>query len=173
MRYHVAIGARSFIVDLGTDGVVVDGRPVEASLAHGDGSPLRGLLIDGRSHRVVAERLAEGSWALDLGGTRIDASVMDGRTKAIRDAVGAGRSETVGPRPIVAPMPGMVVKVEVVEGDVVEAGQGVVIVEAMKMENELRAEGVGVVTRVHATRGQAVEKGQVLVELAPVEGEGT
>lgn len=167
MRYHVAIGARSFIVDLGTDGVVVDGRPVEASLAHGDGSPLRGLLIDGRSHRVVAERLAEGSWALDLGGTRIDASVMDGRTKAIRDAVGAGRSETVGPRPIVAPMPGMVVKVEVVEGDVVEAGQGVVIVEAMKMENEVKAPVSGVVREIGVSEGQAIDSGARLMRIEP------
>jgi pyruvate carboxylase subunit B len=74
-----------------------------------------------------------------------------------------------GPRPIVAPMPGMVVKVEVAEGDVVREGQGVVIVEAMKMENELRAAGAGRVRRVHVSRGQAVEKDQVLVELEPVE----
>jgi biotin carboxyl carrier protein len=66
-------------------------------------------------------------------------------------------------------MPGMVVKIEVAEGDRVEAGQGVAIVEAMKMENELRAGGPGVVARIHVREGDAVEKDQVLVDLAPLE----
>ena len=61
-------------------------------------------------------------------------------------------------------MPGLVVRVEVAAGERVRAGQGVVIMEAMKMENELRAEGEGVVARVLATAGQPVEKGAILVE---------
>ena len=77
--------------------------------------------------------------------------------------VGAG---PVGPRPVVAPMPGMVLRVEVEEGDQVEEGQGIAIVEAMKMENELRALSAGTVTRVHVREGEAVEKDQILVELA-------
>ena len=68
-------------------------------------------------------------------------------------------------------MPGLVVKVEVAVGDRIEAGQGVVIVEAMKMENELRAEAPGVVAHVHVRPGQTVEKDQVLIDLtAPQDG---
>jgi len=63
-------------------------------------------------------------------------------------------------------MPGLVLRIEVAEGDAVSEGQGVVIVEAMKMENELRASGAGVVSRVLVAEGEAVEKDQVLVELA-------
>jgi pyruvate carboxylase subunit B len=65
----------------------------------------------------------------------------------------------------------MVVRVEVEEGDVVRAGQGVVIVEAMKMENELVAETEGIVTRVHVSEGEAVEKDQLLVDLAAPDGD--
>ena len=61
-------------------------------------------------------------------------------------------------------MPGLVVRVDVEPGHRVEAGQGVVIIEAMKMENELKAEADGVVSRVLVEQGQAVEKGAVLVE---------
>ena len=76
-----------------------------------------------------------------------------------------------GPQPIKAPMPGMVVKVEVDVGDRVELGQGIVVVEAMKMENELQAQAIGVVRRVHVEPGQAVEKDQVLVEFGSLEDE--
>ena len=62
-------------------------------------------------------------------------------------------------------MPGLVVRVNVAEGDTVAAGQGLVVMEAMKMENELRAAAAGTVSRVLATPGAAVEKGAVLVEL--------
>ena len=103
----------------------------------------------------------------------MEAEVVDERTRVIRTMTGNG-TVLVGPRPVTAPMPGMVVRVEVTEGDTVSAGQGVVIVEAMKMENELRAEGPAVVGRVHVRDGEAVKKGQLLVDLVPLEeaGEG-
>jgi pyruvate carboxylase subunit B len=67
-------------------------------------------------------------------------------------------------------MPGLIVRVEVAPGQTVTAGQGVVIMEAMKMENELRAESDGVVARVHVTAGQPVEKGAVLMEFEALSG---
>lgn len=166
MRYQVTIGDRVVDVELGPDGVRAAGVPVEVSLEQSDGTPVRGLLVDGRSYRVVAERAGQGRWRLDLSGHVVDVEVLDERTRTIREMSGAGRKAT-GPKPITAPMPGMVVKIEVSEGSRVEAGQGVAIVEAMKMENELRAAGPGVVRAVHAAPGEAVDKGQVLVELAP------
>ena len=66
-------------------------------------------------------------------------------------------------------MPGLVVRVEVAVGDRVRPGQGLVIVEAMKMENELRAEAGGRVSAVHVAAGEAVAKDQVLIDLAPEE----
>jgi pyruvate carboxylase subunit B len=170
MRYQVTIGEHLFQVDLGPDGVRVDGRDVAVSLEQADGTPVRALVVDDRPVRVLAGRDGRGMWSVRLAGGLLRADVMDERTRAIREMAGGGAAPA-GPQPIVAPMPGMVVKVEVSEGDRVEAGQGVVVVEAMKMENELRSMGPGIVTRVHVREGEAVEKDQVLVDLAaPDEG---
>jgi pyruvate carboxylase subunit B len=164
VKYHVTIGGRAFEVELGPDGVNLDGRPVSVSLERTDGTPVHGLFVDHRTYRVVADRDGRGRWGLRINGSVIEADVIDERTKVIREMTGAGAVSS-GPRPIVAPMPGMVVRVEVAEGDRVEVGQGVVIVEAMKMENELRAIGAGIVSRVRVRAGDAVEKDQVLVDL--------
>ena len=168
MIYHVTIGDSTRVVELGPDGVTVDGIPVDVDFERLEGGPIRSLMIDGASHRLSASRPASERWDLHLRGRRFTASVVDERTRAIREMTGAGAGAT-GPRPVVAPMPGMVVRIEVQEGDHVQPGQGVAIVEAMKMENELTAEGEGIVTRIHVTEGQAVDKDQVLVDLAAVE----
>ena len=170
MIYHVTVGERSWVVDVGEDGVTVDGTPMDVDLETVGHGPVRSLILDNVSHRVSARRLDAERWDIHLRGRVVRADVVDERTRIIREMSGA-RGGATGPRPIVAPMPGMVVRVEVEEGDVVAAGQGVVIVEAMKMENELVAEAAGVVTRVHVSEGEAVEKDQLLVDLAALDEE--
>ena len=171
MRYHVSVGGRTRVVDVTPDGVTVDGRSVDASIAHVAGTHVRSLLLEGSSHRVVARRTGTGAWELHVRGRRLAAEVVDERTRRVREMTGATAKNT-GPRPLRAPMPGLVVKVEVAVGDEVQPGQGLVIVEAMKMENELRAEAPGRVTKVRVEPGQAVEKDQILVELEALGGEG-
>jgi len=171
MLYHVKVADRTMKVELSPDGVIVDGVAARADLAHVEGTDLWSLLLDGGSFRVLADRSGDGLWALHLRGRRYELEVVDERTRAIQEMTGAGAAQ-VGPRPIRAPMPGLVVKVEVSVGDRVEAGQGVAIVEAMKMENELKAVAPGVVARVHVTPGQTVEKDQVLIELEAAPGAG-
>lgn len=166
MRYFVTVGERTFQVELGPEGASVDGTPVDARLAQVEGTEVRSLLLDGQSFRILAQNPDAGRWDLHLRGRRFPVEAVDERTRTLREVTGGGGP--VGPKPIRAPMPGLVVKVEVAEGDRVEAGQGVVIVEAMKMENELKAEGPGVVERIHVAVGEAVEKDQVLIDLAPV-----
>jgi pyruvate carboxylase subunit B len=167
VKYHVLVDGRRIEVELGPEGARVDGRPVQVTLGHADGTPVRGLVVAAEVYRVVGERTARGRWKVGMHGRTHALEVVDERTMAIRKLAGSGAG-AAGPRPVVAPMPGMVVKVEVAEGDVVRAGQGIVIVEAMKMENELRASAAGRVTRVHVQRGVAVAKDQVLVELEAV-----
>ncbi len=172
MRWFVTVGERTFEVELGPDGVLVDGTPMETDLAHVEGTGLHSLMLDGASYRLLASRDRGGTWELHLRGRRYRAEAIDERTRVIREMTGAP-SGPGGPKPIRAPMPGLVVKVEVEEGDAVEAGRGMVIVEAMKMENELKAEVAGVVARIHVEPGQAVEKDQILVDfVAPEEEEG-
>ena len=170
MRYHVSIGDRTRTVEVSEAGVRVDGRLVQVDVSP-TGAGTYSLLIDGASHRLVARREKAGVWRLQLDGQGYGAEVVDDRTRAIRAMTGQDGKPS-GPRALKAPMPGLVVKVEVASGNTVARGQGLVIVEAMKMENELRAEAGGRVSRVRVQPGQAVEKDQVLVEFHPPEGEG-
>lgn len=165
MLYHVTLGSRTFRVELAQGRVTLDGEPLgETELLAVPGTPVHHLLLAARSHTLVARPgVAHGRWDLHVDGIRHDVEVVDERTRTIRGLTHA-RETPQGPRPVRAPMPGLVVRVEVAAGERVRAGQGVVIMEAMKMENELRAEGEGVVARVLATAGQPVEKGAILVE---------
>ena len=166
MRYHVTVGKRVHEVELRGQDILVDGELVAAELQHVAGTLLRRLALNGASHRLVASSAEErGAWRLQLDGERLDVQVLDERTRAIR-ALTAHAAGPQGPKPVKAPMPGMIVRIEVAVGDQVKAGQGVVIMEAMKMENELKADGAGVVAKILVQPGVAVEKGALLVEFA-------
>ncbi|MEP6991173.1 MAG: biotin/lipoyl-containing protein [bacterium] len=130
-----------------------------------EGTPVRMVTIGDEVHRVVARRGAtRGRYTLWLDGFRYEVEALDERTRAIRELSGASR-EASGPAPLIAPMPGMIVRVGVQVGDAVQPGQSLVVMEAMKMENELRATSAGTVKAVLAVVGTAVEKGAVLLEL--------
>jgi pyruvate carboxylase subunit B len=166
MKYVVEVLGQRHEVEIGPEGVTYDGETVAASLADVPGSPIRQVTIGNAVHRVMTRRgAARGQYTLSLGANRFDVEALDARTRAIRDLTAAA-SGSAGPAPLVAPMPGMIVRVSVAVGDVVVAGQGLIAMEAMKMENELRVAGPGTVTAVHAVAGTAVQKGAVLVELA-------
>jgi len=174
MRYFVtletAAGEDELPIDLTPEGVAVEGASVEAELTRLDDTQVHALRVGNRVHRVLARRLQDGRWVLHVDGTRVVAEALDERTSHIRAMAGA-MAGAQGPRPLKAPMPGLVVKIEVVVGDVVAEGDGMMIVEAMKMENELRAEGAARVTAIHVAPGDAVEKDQVMIELAALEEE--
>ncbi len=164
MRYYVTIGERTFEVDLHNGEIHVDGEPVVAELAAVEGTPIRHLLANGRSYTFAAQPgEVRGAWQIHLDGARAEIDVVDERTRAIQAMTGKTAAQQ-GAKPVRAPMPGLVLRVEVEPGQLVKPGQGVVIIEAMKMENELRAEVAGTVARVLVQQGQAVEKGAVLVE---------
>lgn len=165
MRYFVTLGDRTVEVDLSGATPVVDGVPVQqAELAALPGTPIRSLRVDGRSYTLsVQPGERRGRWNLALGGQRFAADAVDERTRAIREMTGGAETETA--KTVVAPMPGLVVRVLVEPGDAVRAGQGVVIVEAMKMENELKAPADGTVARIDVQPGKTVEKGTTLVTL--------
>ena len=171
MRYYVTVGESTHEVELRGSAVIIDGETVTAELQHVAGTMLRRLTVAGACYRVVARSAeARGSWSLQLNGEQVAVEVVDERTRAIR-ALTAHSAGPQGPKPVKAPMPGMIVRIEVEVGQQVKPGQGVVIIEAMKMENELKADGAGIVSRILVQPGTAVEKGAVLVEFA-VEQDG-
>ncbi len=168
MKYYVVIDGTRVEVERDADEVRVNGgRAERAVLTAVAGSPVLMLAIgDGSQelHRVMVRREGpRGHYVLRVDGRRHTVEALDARARAIRD-LAAAREGASGPRPLVAPMPGLVVGVHVIAGQHVEEGQGVVAMEAMKMENELRAPAPGTVRVVHAKVGEAVEKGAVLVE---------
>ena len=122
------------------------------------------LLIGSRSYEVAIERPSNGERIVYVNGVAVPISIMDPRERLVRRR-GTVSAET-GPRSIVSPMPGRIVRVLVREGDVVAAQQGLVVVEAMKMENELRAPRAGQVSAVKVVEGMSVEAKTVLVTLA-------
>lgn len=165
MRYVVDVNGTRVTVDLDGTSATVDGERYEVALTPIDGTPVRLVRVGHEVHRVLARRGdARGRWLLDLDGTRFETDALDERLRAIRDLTAASATLS-GPAPLVAPMPGLVVRVNVRPGDIVTAGQGLVVMEAMKMENELRASAAGVVLAVRAEAGTAVNKGAVLVEM--------
>ena len=173
MKYNVAIRGKTFEVDIDPDGIRIDGNAVEAVALQVAGTDVHSLLVDGASYRFVASSPAKGEWDVHVRGRHERAEVLDEHDKVVRE-MSAARAGPPGPRAVKAPMPGLVVKVEVEEGDLVEVGTGLLIVEAMKMENELVAEAPARVGGIHVASGQAVEKGQLLMDMLPIDsGEET
>lgn len=164
MKYAVEVAGRMMVVEIEGRRILLDGRPVEASLNGARGQGIR-RLVRGRSVQTLLAGAAEGrgAWVLSLAGCRIPVQVLDPRDLAVRNAgskPGARHGGTLK-----APMPGLVVRVLVAEGETVETGQGLVVVEAMKMENELKARAPGTIGKVHVAAGARVEKGAPLLDI--------
>jgi pyruvate carboxylase subunit B len=167
VRYVVELNGERKVVALDSDGVRYgDEQAVHAELSDIEGSPVRMVKIGTHVFRVVVQRRqGRGRYTLWINGYRFESEALDERTRAIRD-LSAASAGPAGPAPILAPMPGLIVRVNVNVGDRVEAGQGIVVMEAMKMENELRATAPGTVQSIEVAAGTAVEKGTLLVRLA-------
>ena len=164
MKYLVRVGEAEHEVVLDGGGVRVDGEAVSAHVLPVDGTPIQLAQIGDQIHRVIARRGGtRGTYTIWVDGYRFDVEALDERTRAIRDL--SASAPAAGPAPFVAPMPGLIVRVNAQVGDRVQPGQGLVVMEAMKMENELRAQAEGTVKNVLVAPGAAVEKGTVLLEL--------
>jgi acetyl/propionyl-CoA carboxylase alpha subunit len=166
VKYVVELNGRRKAVSIEPEGVgYEDDAPVHAELSDIEGSPVRMVKLGTHVYRVVAEkRRGRGKYTLWVDGYRLETEALDERTRSIRDLSAATAGPT-GPAPIIAPMPGLIVRLNVSVGDRVEAGQGLVVMEAMKMENELRATSSGRVKSVEVSPGTVVEKGTLLVAL--------
>ena len=165
MIYVVEVNGKRYTVDIRDGEAIVDGVNYRSAMQSVAGTPVRIVRVNDSVHRMVLrERVARGRYRLWLDGHRYDAEALDSRARAIRD-MQASVARPSGPAPLRAPMPGLIVALRVKVGDTIAAGDGLVVMEAMKMENELRAAAAGIVRAVHVTVGAAVEKGALLVEL--------
>lgn len=189
MRYVARIGEQTRVIELQENGhtreVVLESRQLTldwrlvgvpmATLSDGEAPAEHySMLVGDRSYEAFA-RLAPDA---DAEGTTVEVmidgrpylvTVEDERSRALASL--AGGAHVSGDAPIRAPMPGLVVKVVAEQGSSVERGQTVVVLEAMKMENDLTTPRAGVIKAVRVERGQTVNQGDVLVVVGDAEGE--
>jgi biotin carboxyl carrier protein len=163
VRLDATVDGRTFRVEVRQEGdgyeVTVDGVPMEIDLVEISGN-FSSLIVGGLSHDVGLEKRSDG-YRVHLP----DETHTVALAEASRDGARPARPAD-GPARLTAPMPGRVVKVLVEEGREVVAGEGLVVIEAMKMENELKASRRGRVQKVAVHQGQAVEAGALLVVVA-------
>ncbi|HET9888811.1 MAG TPA: biotin/lipoyl-containing protein [bacterium] len=164
-RYYVRIAGQERVVELRDEGgattVFLDGTPWSADLALLSEPSLHSLLLDGHSREMVLNKKGE-MVQVSIDGETIEARVLDELARAWAEA---GERTTSGASEIVAPMPGVVVALLVAAGEQVEAGRAVIVLEAMKMQNELTADASGIVDRILVKVGDSVSGGAVLVTL--------
>ena len=170
MRYEVQLASsseeKSHVIELERDAsgwrVTLDGRPVAVDAVEIAPNTIS-ILLDGQSFEISVTPSPEGKLKLQTGTREFTAEIIDPRAWSGRRHANV---EVEGRQQIVAPMPGKVVRLLVKAGDRVEAGQGLLVVEAMKMQNEIRSPKSGTVERVLAREGQPVNAGEVLCVVA-------
>lgn len=162
MKYLVTLEGRTWEIVVEGQRVTANGREYQAELRSVDGTPVRVLSLDGRTWAFPMLSGGRGRWTLLAAGERRELEVCDDREAHIKSLAGSGTA-SAGPRTLKAPMPGLVVRVLVESGQKVVEGTSLIVLEAMKMENELKAAAPGVVERVTVTPGRTVEKGEVLI----------
>jgi biotin carboxyl carrier protein len=124
------------------------------------------LLLNGKSFSMTLEQRGDGSFIANINGKEYHCTVEDERSRRLREYI-VDEEGTDGPVEITAPMPGMVIEINVQEGEVISESQPLAVLEAMKMENEIRSNTKGTIKKIHIQTGQAVEKGQALVTIMP------
>jgi biotin carboxyl carrier protein len=162
MKYEILISGKTRTVELTRDSnrwqFILDGAPTDADaieIAPG----IFSILLNGESHEIRVAPNPDGSLTIQDGPNEFKAEISDPRAWRGRKH---GAAEVEGRQKIVAPMPGKVIRLLVKPGDKVEAGQGLLVVEAMKMQNEVKSPKTGTVEKLSVTEGQPVNAGDPL-----------
>jgi biotin carboxyl carrier protein len=185
MTYISTINTQTYRIDPGENGpqrtIILDGKQHSidwrhiASLAtdakgHGSVGGRYSLIIEGHSYEVFAHRITKAdekdseTYEILVAGQRFEVKVEDERAKLLASLVKSAAA--TGEAKVHAPMPGLVIGVPLEEGAIVKQGQTVVVLEAMKMENDLASPIAGIIKEIRVSKGQTVDQGQVLVIVA-------
>lgn len=163
MKYYARIGDNEYTIEIIRDQVWIDGTEISVDLKQSGMTELYSMLYNGSSHELLigAERF---NYNVTLYGEQVQVQIEDERARRLN----VGRqmqTEQSGTASVNAPIPGLVVKLLVAVGDEVTQDQPLVILEAMKMENEIRSPRNGKVTRIEVVPGQRVEQNSMLIQL--------
>lgn len=164
MKYVTTIDDREYTIEiLDEHHVVVDGVTYEVDFESVSGQPVHSLLVNDKSYEAYVYPSDE-FWQVLLRGTLYELHVEDERERRLRASMGGGPAE-YGEFHLKSPMPGMVVAVPVEEGQEVKKGDVLVILESMKMQNELKSPRAGTISRVRVRPGDNVEQRETLVSI--------
>ena len=166
MKYIATVKDKEYTIEIDPDrGILIDDVPTEIDFRRLPSGGVSSLLMNNRSISAVIEEVGD-YWDVLIEGELYAVRVQDERTYRLERM----RSTTVnmsGKATVSSPMPGIIIAVPVSVGDTVRHGDKVVILESMKMENELRAPCDGVISQIHVSPGASVEKDQPLVAITP------
>jgi len=155
-EFTLSVDGQEHEIEIHGNSLLVDGQPFVIGLENG------ALTVDGIVYDVS---LSENSAVVDGKAYQVEAAGMTVKAAPAKKAPSKKKQAAAGAGSVTAMMPGAILRVLVGEGDTVESGDVVVILEAMKMENEIHAHKSGVVTRVHVEPGDSVENDQPLVDI--------
>ena len=164
MKYLTTVNDQQYVIEITREGLLVNGELREVDFKSMGQHAIFSLIIDNQSFEAVVE-LRDGKYDVLIQGDLYEVDVTDERAQRLAKASGLATDPT-GEVIIRSPMPGLIVAVPVKAGDEVKKGQTVVILESMKMENELKAPRNGVVQRVEISKGQSVEQNKVLLTIS-------
>ena len=164
MRYITTVEDKQFLIEIIDEKhISVDGKVYEVDFESVSGQPVYSLILDGKSHEAYVAS-GDNNWQVLLRGRLFPVTVEDEREKRLRSAAGGGVAET-GEFHLRAPMPGLVVTIPVEEGQLIKKGQVLLILESMKMQNELKSPRDGTVGRIRVKAGETVEQKQTLLSV--------
>jgi len=164
MRYIATIDEKLFEIEVLDDHHIrIGDRLLEVDFESVNGQPVFSMIIDGKSYESFVYQ-GEDDWQVLLRGRLYPVKVEDEREKRLKIAAGGGVSEG-GEFLLKAPMPGLVVSIMVEEGQEIEKGQVMMILESMKMQNELKAPRDGKIGHIRVKPGESVEQKQTLLSL--------
>jgi len=164
MKYITSVEDRQFLVEIIDEKhVSVDGKVYEVDFESVSGQPVYSLILDGKSHESYVAQ-GDPDWQVLIRGRLYAVTVEDEREKRLRSAAGGGVAET-GEFHLRAPMPGLVVTILVGEGQEIKKGQVLLILESMKMQNELKSPRDGTIGRIRVKAGETVEQKQTLLSV--------
>jgi biotin carboxyl carrier protein len=164
MRYAASIGEQEYLVEIIDEShVVLNDRRYEIDFSEISDQPVYSLLIDGKSYEAYVYPV-DGSWQVLMLGRSYQTLVEDESEKRLRVASSGSLGEGVEYQ-LKAPMPGLVISLLVNEGQEVQKGEVLAILESMKMQNELKAPRAGTVTRLRVTTGDNVEQYQTMMSV--------
>ena len=164
MKYITTVDSKEYLIEIVDEKhIAINGKIYEVDFESVSGQPVYSLIVDGKSHESYVQQ-GDDNWQVLLRGRLYPVTVEDEREKRLRAAAGAGVAES-GEFHLKAPMPGLVVAIPVEEGQEIKKGQVILILESMKMQNELKSPRDGTIGRIRVKAGESVEQKQTLMSV--------